>query len=90
MWVVKRATSLLNWFCSNDARKYAFLLLPVLPDLRDRKLWIKNKNTQKDEKVWCHGRFYHYNQQIASGAWYFFVVFLCVCVRVQIRDSKIY
>ena len=89
MWVVKRATSLFNWFCSNDGRKFAFFLLPVLPDLRDRKLWIKNKNTQKNEKVWCHGHFYHYNQQIASGAWYFFV-FCCVCVRVQIRDSKVY
>ena len=34
MWVVKRATSLFNSFCSNNARQVARLLLPVFRTLR--------------------------------------------------------
>ena len=34
MWVVKRATSLFNSFCSNVARQVARLLLPVFPYLK--------------------------------------------------------
>ena len=33
MWVVKRATSLFNSFCSNVARQVACFLLPVFPCL---------------------------------------------------------
>ena len=39
MWVVKRATSLFNSFCSNDARQVASLLLPFFRTLRT--CWIK-------------------------------------------------
>jgi len=34
MWVVKRATSLFNSFCSNVARQVARFLLPVFPYLK--------------------------------------------------------
>ena len=34
MWVVKRATSLLNSFCSNVAKQVACFLLPVFPYLK--------------------------------------------------------
>ena len=34
MWVVKRATSLFNSFCSNVARQVACFLLPVFPYLK--------------------------------------------------------
>ena len=35
MWVVKRATSLFNSFCSNVAKQVACFLLPVFPYLKN-------------------------------------------------------
>ena len=51
MWVVKRATSLFNSFCSNVAKQVARFLLPVLPKLSTIRVTNQNFTRSFDLKA---------------------------------------
>ena len=52
IWVVKRATSLFNWFCSNVTKQVGRFLLPVFP-----YLYYRNNEPQTTTvgKAWSRG-----------------------------------
>ena len=91
MWVVKRATSLFNWFCSNDGRKFAFFLLPVLPDLGDRNCELKTKTRKRTKRCDVMVIFTTTTSRLLQSQIFlcFFVVCVCVCKIGTVKFTRI-